>query len=152
MRCFLIFWRPRMDYFSCFTIAIFFLFVTRSRKSFLFEKIYIQFEFRLIWCNGILTYYRRHGQSAALQTFFAALECFFLVVKHWKLSIVASHIPFHDLNTNKLAAPRTLKVNENGPWLKKSGHPCTIAFNTTRAVGTPQKYLVWKTHWWVVRE
>ena len=27
---------------------------------------------------------------------------------------------------NELAAPRTLKIIENGPWLKKSGHPCYI--------------------------
>ncbi len=39
----------------------------------------------------------------------------FLVIKQRKLSTVASHIPFHYLNTNKLAAPRTFKVNENGP-------------------------------------
>jgi hypothetical protein len=27
---------------------------------------------------------------------------------------------------NELAAPRTFKITENGPWLKKSGHPCYI--------------------------
>ena len=27
---------------------------------------------------------------------------------------------------NELGAPRTLQIIENGPWVKKSGHPCTI--------------------------
>ncbi len=39
----------------------------------------------------------------------------FLVFKQRKLNTLASHNPFHYLHTNKLAAPRTFKVNENCP-------------------------------------
>jgi hypothetical protein len=34
---------------------------------------------------------------------------------------------------DELAAPRTFKITENGPSLKKSGHPCSIASH-------PRKY------------
>ena len=33
---------------------------------------------------------------------------------------------------NELAAPRTLKIIENGPWVKKSGHPWDRAYQTSK--------------------
>jgi hypothetical protein len=34
---------------------------------------------------------------------------------------------------NDLAAPRTFKITENGPWVKKSGHPCYILLTFSKA-------------------
>ena len=47
--------------------------------------------------------------------FWRPLGGFFLLLKQRKLSAIDSHIPFHYFDTNKLAAPRTYKMNENNP-------------------------------------